>query len=292
MGTIGQAFEKAYFAMWSTELTRMTRLKVYLLGLLTALIYHSVIVELVQAWMKNPYYNHGFLIPLISGYLVFRSKGRLKEAVTRPSLYGMVFAGFGILIFVVDRYVFKMLFFSSVGMLLFIIGGVLLILGKEHLRPLLFPILSLILMAPIPDFIFDQLFIPLQLMASRIGQIMPELLGIPVLREGIHLHLAPFSVTVDKSCSSMHSLIALSALSFIIAYMMADSIKGRALIVASSIPLAILANGFRLVLITLLALWLGKGIFDSFFHPLSGKLFFLLALSIIVFEAKGIKRIH
>ncbi len=73
---------------------------------------------------------------------------------------------------------------------------------------------------------------------------------------------------------------------------MADSLKRRALIVASSIPLAILANGLRLVLITLLALWLGKGIFDSFFHPLSGKLFFLLALSILVFEAKGIKRIH
>ncbi len=272
--------------------TRMKRLKVYLFVLLTAFLYHSVIAELFQAWMKNDYYNHGFLIPLISGYLVFRSRGRLKAAVIRPSRYGMVFAGFGMLILFVDRYASKMVFFSSVGMLLFIMGGVLLILGKEHLRILLFPILSLILMAPIPPVVFNKLFIPLQLMASKIGQITLELLGIPVLREGIHLHLAPFSVTVDKSCSSMHSLIALSALSLVIAYIMADSLKRRALIVASSIPLAILANGLRLVLITLLALWLGKGVFDSFFHPLSGKLFFLLSLSILVLEARGIKRIH
>ena len=133
---------------------------------------------------------------------------------------------------------------------------------------------------------------PLQLTASMIGKIILRFFGIPVLRDGVYLHLASFSVEVDKTCSSMHSLIALSALSFVIAYMMMDSIGEKVVIVASSIPLAILANGFRLVLIILLALWKGEMIFKSFFHPLSGKLFFLLALFILVLEAELMKRVH
>jgi exosortase len=124
-----------------------------------------------------------------------------------------------------------------------------------------------------------------------IGKIILRFLGIPVLRDGIYLHLAPFSIEVDKSCSSMHSLIALSALSFVIAYMMMESLGEKILVVASSIPLAILANGFRLVLIIMLALWKGEMIFQSFFHPLSGKLFFMGALFVLVLEAAAIKKL-
>jgi exosortase/archaeosortase family protein len=89
----------------------------------------------------------------------------------------------------------------------------------------------------------------------------------------------------------MHSLIALSALSFVIAYMMMDSMGEKIVIVASSIPLAIMANGFRLVLIVMLALWKGEMIFKSFFHPLSGKLFFFLALLILFLEAEMMRRL-
>ena len=89
----------------------------------------------------------------------------------------------------------------------------------------------------------------------------------------------------------MHSLIALSALSFVIAYMMTESLGEKILVVSSSIPLAILANGCRLVLIVLLALWMGEKVFASFFHPLSGKIFFVIALSVLVLETAVIKRL-
>jgi exosortase len=147
-------------------------------------------------------------------------------------------------------------------------------------------------MIPIPDVVFDLIIGPLQLTASMIGQIILRFLGVPVLRDGIYLHLAPFVVQVDKSCSSMHSLIALSSLSFVIAYLMMDTLGEKIVVVASSIPLAILANGFRLVLIILLALWKGEVIFQSFFHPLSGKLFFLAALFILFLEAELIKKLN
>jgi len=246
---------------------------------------------LFHAWQKNHYYNHGFLIPLISGYLVYKNWKKLREIRCKPSLYGIVFILIGILIFFLDKYFLNVLFLSSIGMLIFIMGGILFTYGKDHLRAVLFPFLFLLFMIPIPDFIFDLIIGPLQLTASMIGKIILRLLGIPVLRDGIYLHLAPFSVQVDKSCSSMHSLIALSALSFVIAYMMTGSLGGKIVVVASSIPLAILANGCRLVLIVLLALWMGEKVFAGFFHPLFGKIFFVIALSVLVIEATVIKRV-
>ena len=263
-----------------------------LLILFSTLVYHPVMVALYHAWQKNHYYNHGFLIPLISCYLVYRNREKLKTISYKPSLYGIVFILLGILVFLLDKSYTNVLFFSSVGMLIFITGGILLAFGKDYLRAVLFPVLFLIFMIPIPEFLFDLVIGPLQLTASMIGKIILRILGVPVLRDGIYLHLAPFTVQVDMSCSSMHSLIALSALSFVIAYIMMDSIGGKIMIVASSIPLAIIANGFRLVLIIILALWKGEMIFRSFFHPLSGKLFFLLSLFILFLEAEMIKRIH
>jgi exosortase len=280
------------FENWFIESMKIPKAKVFLLILFTILIYHPVMLGLFHAWQKNHYYNHGFLIPLISCYLVYRNREKLKGMSWKPSLYGIAFILLGILIFFLDKYFLNVLFLSSIGMLIFIMGGILFVFGKEYLRALLFPISFLLFMIPVPDFIFDLMIGPLQLTASMIGKIILRILGVPVLRDGIYLHLVSFSVEVDKSCSSMHSLIALSALSFVIAYLMMDSMGERIMIVASSIPLAIIANGFRLVLIIMLALWKGEMIFKSFFHPLSGKLFFLLALFILVLEAELIKRVH
>jgi len=87
------------------------------------------------------------------------------------------------------------------------------------------------------------------LTAAKLGEFVLQFLGVYVYRKDIYLNLAPITIKVMQSCSAMHSLIALSALSVIVAYLWVDSFKKRAIIVASSIPLAILANGFRLVLI-------------------------------------------
>ena len=277
---------------WFIGMIKTPRAKVCLSILLTIFIYHSVMLKLFHAWQKNHYYNHGFLIPLISGYLVYKNWKKLREIRCKPSLYGILFALIGIFVFILDKYFFNTLFLSSVGMLIFIMGGILFTYGKGHLRVLLFPVFFLLFMIPIPEFVFDLVIGPLQLTASMIGKIILRFLGIPVLRDGIYLHLAPFSIEVNKSCSSMHSLIALSALSFVIAYMMTESLGEKILVVASSIPLAILANGCRLVLIILLALWMGEKVFASFFHPLSGKLFFLFALFILFLEAEMIKRLN
>ena len=261
------------------------RVRAYLLVLITTLIYHSVMLELYFAWCNNDYYYHGFAFPLISFFLVFKNRNKLKNTEIKGSLYGMVFVSFGILIFLLDKYYSNILFLSSLSMLIFLVGAILLGFGKEYLRILFFPVLILLFMIPIPDFILKLIIFRLQLIASMIGATILRILGVPVLRDGIYLRLAPFLIKVDETCSSLHSLIALSSASFVIAYMFVDSIGKRVIIIASSIPLAILANGLRLVLVIVLGLWMGEKVFQSYFHPFSGKLLFACALLVLLLEA-------
>ena len=127
--------------------------KVCLFILLGISIYHPVMLGLFPAWQKNHYYNHGFLIPLISCYLLYRNREKLRAIQCKPTLYGIIFLLLGILIFFLDKYFFNVLFLSSIGMLIFIIGGILFTYGKGHFRVLLFPVLFLLFMIPIPEFL-------------------------------------------------------------------------------------------------------------------------------------------
>ena len=261
-----------------------------ILLMVTILIYHSVMFELYLSWVNNHYYSHGFLIPVISLYLVFRNRDRLRKTETNTHLYGIIPAILGIVIFLFAEFSCRSLFLSSTSMIIFLMGGVLFFFGRDHLKALLFPILFLLFMIPIPDFVFNSVTGPLQLTAASIGEFVLKCLGAPVHREGIYLYLGPVTIKVARGCSAMHSLIALSALSVIVAYVILDSFSKRIVIVASSIPIAILANGFRLVLIISLIVWMGEEVLHSLFHPLSGEVLFLCDLSVLALEALILRR--
>lgn len=269
--------------------------KIYIsMGILlicTILAYHQTLSEIFRSWLNNQYYSHGFIIPVISFYLIYNEAKNNNDSELHFSLYKFIFIVTFLVVTIYISTISESLFISSLFMIIFLLGTIFLLFDRKFAHQCLFPLLFLIFMIPIPDSIFNLLIPPLQLIASRLGEILLEILGVPVLREGIYLHLAPFTIEVAESCSSMHTLIALSSLSFVIAFWLVDSIGKRVLIVASSIPLAIIANGFRLVLIVLLALFFGKDVFQTLLHPLSGKVFFLVALAFLILEAVALNKL-
>ena len=53
-----------------------------------ALLYRDVIAKLVHDWYVDDNYSHGFLIVPIALYFVWERRGKLREAVARPSPRG------------------------------------------------------------------------------------------------------------------------------------------------------------------------------------------------------------
>ncbi len=110
------------------------------------------------------------------------------------------------------------LFLTRVS-LIGVLGGIVLFLfGWQHLRILIFPLLFLLLMIPLPAIIFNQIAFPLQLLASRAGEFALSSVDIPVLREGNVLVLANTSLEVAEACSGIRSLISLLTLGIVFGY--------------------------------------------------------------------------
>ncbi len=142
-------------------------------------------------------------------------------------------------------------------------------------------------MIPLPAIIFNQIAFPLQLFASRVGEFAIASAGIPVLREGNVLVLANTSLEVAEACSGIRSLVSLITLGIVFGYFTDRRGWVRTAIVASTIPVAIVANGARVAGTGMLAHWWGPDAAQGFFHEFSGWVVFIVAFAMIL----GIQRV-
>ena len=103
-----------------------------------------------------------------------------------------------------------------------------------------------------------------------------------MLREGNVLILAHTTLEVAEACSGIRSLVSLITLGIVYGYFMDSRTWVRALIVASAIPVAIVANGARVAGTGMVAHWIGPEAADGFFHEFSGWIVFLFAFVMIL----------
>ena len=206
--------------------------------------YWQVGVKLVRDWSSNDDYSHGFLIVPLAAYFAWERRDRLAAAVGRPSNAGLlaVLGGLGLL---AVGTLGAELFVARISLLV-VLAGVALFLGSwSHLRILAFPLAFLVLMIPIPMIVFNQAAFPLQLLASRFGEAVLWSADIPVLREGNIITLASTSLEVAEACSGIRSLVSLLTLAIVYAHFTEPRRAVRLLLIAATVPIAILTNGIR-----------------------------------------------
>jgi exosortase len=253
------------------------------------LVFWQVLIRLVDAWIVDGNYSHGFLIVPVALYFAWERRDKLAAATVRPSWFGLVVLAGGIAVLLAGLWGSE-LFLSRVALLPAIAGIVLFLFGWQHLRILAFPIAFLFLMIPIPAIIFNQIAFPLQLLASRLGEWAIAVVGIPVLREGNVLVLPHKSLEVAEACSGIRSLVSLITLGLVYGYFMDHRTWVRVLIVASAVPVAIVANGARVAGTGMATEWISPEAAEGFFHEFSGWIVFLFAFAMILFIQRVIVR--
>ena len=246
-----------------------------IVGCLT-LLYVPVMRELVYDWIHLPDFSHGFLIPVISLYLVYERRNRLSNLSPSGQWAGLGVIIFGIILFFLGKLASE--YFTIRCSLLVIIGGLILfLLGKDFFKNLIFPLIFLIFMIPIPSLLMDQITFPMQIFASKVAAKFLDWVEIPVLREGNIIQLANTFLEVAEACSGIRSLISLLALSVIFAYLSQKSTLKRILLTLSAFPIAITANAIRVTTTGILAHYYGDEIAQGFFHGFSGWILFAVA---------------
>jgi len=246
-----------------------------------AVVYWQVIERLVDAWIVDGNYSHGFVIAPFALFFAWERRARLKAKPLRPSWLGFAVFGVGILLLLAGL-LGSELFVSRISLVVALVGLLAYLFGWGHVRILAFPLAFLLLMIPLPAIIFNQIAFPLQLLASRVGEWAIALVGIPVLREGNVLTLAHTSLEVAEACSGIRSLVSLITLGIIYGYFIDSRPWVRVAIVASTIPVAILSNGARVAGTGMAAQWIGPSAAEGFFHEFSGWVVFVVAFSMIL----------
>lgn len=245
------------------------------------LLYFRVIVGLVGDWINLPDFSHGFLIPLVSLYLAWKKKEKLRAAMWSPANAGLVLMIVGLLVLLFGTAATE--FFTMRLSLLVVIAGMIVFLaGWEHFRLLLFPFFYLFFMIPIPSIILQKVTFPMQLFASGVATEVMQGIGVPVLREGNVIHLPHTSLEVAEACSGIRSLVSLLALGVIFSYVSTRFLWKRILLVAFCFPIAIAVNALRVSATGLLAQKYGLEAAQGFFHGFSGYALFLAALGILM----------
>jgi exosortase len=243
--------------------------------------YWPVIPGLVAQWWNEPEYSHGFLIPLVSGALIWSKRDALRLATIAPGYWGLTLMAFAVLLYIAGI-VGADLFLQRVSFVVMLAGIVLYIAGAEVLRIVLFPLAILVLMIPLPGIIFNAVAFPLQLFAAQVSSAVLEACGIPVFREGNVMHLAAASLDVEEACSGIRSLMSLTALTVIYTYLIHTSWIPRVILLAAVVPIAIMANVFRVTVTGLLAHYASLDTAMDVFHTAGGVPVFLIAAGLLL----------
>jgi exosortase A len=241
-----------------------------------AVLYSRVVQGLVSDWINLPDFSHGFLIPIVSMYFVYERRKQFSDLSPSSNWLGLGLIIFGIALLLLGNLATE--YFTMRFSMLVVFGGIILfLLGNDFFKTLLFPIIFLIFMIPIPSILMDRITFPMQLFASKVAANTLYLIGIPVLREGNVMLLANTSLEVAEACSGIRSLISLLALSIVFAYLSQKETWKRILLVLSTFPIAIIANAARVSGTGILAHYYGDSVAQGFFHGFSGWILFVVA---------------
>jgi len=145
---------------------------------------------------------------------------------------------------------------------------------------------------PLPTLVLNAISLPLQFFASQLAVSVLQGVGIPALREGNVIMLPNVSLEVVEACSGLHSLVSLGAVAVLLAALTLRRTVPRLLLVASSIPIAVLTNGGRVAGTGILSYHFGAAAAEGFFHEFSGWAVFVAALCLLGLEAGLLRRLE
>ena len=251
--------------------------KIGIVSSLTLAAYIPTFIWMIDRWTeKDTYYNHGFLVPFISIFIAWLKREKLGKLKIEPTNTGWLLFIIGITIHTMSALV-RVYFTSGFSLLLTLSGLVLLFFGKKSLKELLFPILFLISMIPLPLVAIANISFRLKILAANISTRILNGMGIPAIRDGSVIKTMHSYLMVEDPCSGIRSLIALISLGALMAYFSNTTKVKKAIIFLSSIPIAIASNIIRIVALGLASEIYGSKLATGTFHDVMGILVFVFA---------------
>ena len=254
------------------------------MALLLAAIFAKPMWDLMVYASGSDIHSHIVLVPLVTAYLVWIRRPQLPK-VGDPSFgFGSLLGVIGLAV-LIGRWSGRAALSENDGLALFacsfvclLAAGGFIFLGRPWMTAAAFPVAFLLFMIPLPDELVQSLETASKLASAEAAAMWFGLLGTPVLRDGLFFQLPGIVIEVAQECSGIRSSWVLFITSLLAANLFLRSPWRRALLVAFVIPLGILRNGFRIMVIAILCIEYGPQMINSLIHKRGGPVFFALSL--------------
>lgn len=249
---------------------------------LVGFVFLPTLQWLVQSWLGNPYYSHGFLVPVIAGYLIWRR----RDVVVKPWDAGLAVVALGVGLHIASM-PWRLHLLSAAGLIVVIVGLVLTFVGRQAVERWTFPLAFLGTMIPLP--FVERFSPPLEAFVARYATLFVRPLGIAATTIGSQVRLASAAFTVGAPCSGLRSIVALFTLTFLFVYIVRGPWWGKVALVAAALPIAIAANLMRVSSLFFVAENLGAEAGLRYYHTFSSPMLFLLAVAMLLLTSRSLR---
>jgi len=231
----------------NSELARTALFSAVLFITVLILIFNNSFLSMVDIWERSDTFAHGFLIPLISLWLIWRKRHLLLIAGASSSWYWLVLFSVSALAWLIGSLA-KVLVVEQLSVVLMLITGLVTVVGPAMGRIMAFPLAFLLLMVPMGE----ELIAPMMEFTATSTVWLIRAAGVPVFREGLYFSLPSGNWSVVEACSGVRYLIASFALGLLYAYITYQTLYKRLIFVLFSIAVPILANSLRAFMIVMI----------------------------------------
>ncbi len=204
---------------------------------------------LLQRWAGDPDYTHGFLVPLVSGYLLWQRRGLLRGADLSPT-WSAIAAGVACLVLAGLTRTASLILFARIldpAAIVPCVFGLILLLGGWGAFRWAWPsALFLVFMLPLPGFVSTLLSHPLQRAATIASTFLLQTLGVSAMAEGNVIVLRDGQLEVVQACSGLKMMSLFVAVCVAAAFIMRRPLLDRLLVVVSAPVNALAANIIRI----------------------------------------------
>ena len=241
---------------------------------LMGFVFQQGMFEIIKSLGREEY-SHGYLVPVISMFLIWQKKDVLEKMPFTGSWYGVLMVLLGVLLFGVG---------TLSAVVITVVGVFLTFMGYAAFKIIAVPLALLFFMVPLPGFLYQSLSNELQLISSMIGVWFIRLFDISVFLEGNVIDLGVYKLQVVEACSGLRYLFPFMTLGFIAAYFFKVELWKRVLVFLSTIPITILINSLRIGIIGVTVEYWGVEMAEGILHDFEGWFMFMICMAILILE--------
>ena len=237
---------------------------------------------LFGAWSQQEYSHAWFIPPLALLIFIHRLRTAAFGGYRAPGIFVALFS------------VIAMMFAWATGSYTACIYGAILgisgfvwsSLGTQAMKTLAVPLAYLLFMVPLPVAVYISASAEMQLQASKLGLVLISAFHVPASLDGNIIVLPSARLEVTEACNGLRYLFPLVSFACLVAMLVEDRLWKKALIIASSVPIAIVLNAIRIAMIAVLLERFGIDASTGWAHDVQGFAVFSLCIALLFAEVR------